>query len=322
MKNIDDLLRQSSAPTPRRELSADFTQNTLHKLAEPRRRFSRIKETFRMKFATFTRAHKPAAIALALLGTVVISGTASAATIGWPNVVALLSGQKNLSDGSRVVQVDTKNCRFITALNITKTKTSPNSTYYYRVKPASPLTNEQITQMVQGNCDSEAESVLNQQAITQITGKSPYDGTSGLVGGYIDNVITAISPSSVSVKFTMPMVQNNKQVYKNYAQTFNHIDPKIIVIDKGKQISLSDLHVGDHIALSYRATGDALLHSETTAPGDINTDETTLAIVVKDSPSITAMLQYRAHNSTDFEEVTPCSSQPTGYCNIEQLNTK
>lgn len=321
MKDLDKPL-QASAPAPCRELRADFTATTLAKLAEYKHtKLGHLKETFTMRFAKFARAHKPATIAAAVIGLIVISGTASAATIGWPNVLALFSGQKTFTDGSRVVKVETKNCQFVTAINVTKPRTGNDGVYYYRVKADSHFSNDQITQMVQGFCDEEAEGKLNTQALEQITGADA-NLNHDLVGGYIDNVITAISPTTLTVNFSVPVGSANGTSYRNAILTFNHIDPHAVVLYKGTQIAFGDLKVGDHISYNYHATGDALNHSETMSPWQLNTNEATLAIIIKNTADMTAAMKYQQHNGTDFQEVTPCATGPNGYCTIEELNKK
>lgn len=314
MKDIEELL-QTNAPGPRRELTADFTASTLHKLAErPSTKFGRLKETLIMRFATFTRAHKPATIVAAVIGLIVISGTASAATIGWPNFSVLFGGQKTNSDGSRVVQIDTKNCTFINALNVTQKRTNDNI-YYYRIKAGANLSNDQVTQLVRSQCEIEQESALNTQLLAQF---SHNHNQTDVIGGYIDNVITAITPTSIAVDMTVP----DGATATTHHLTYTHIDPDAIVMSAGKVIPLNDLKVGDHISVSYRATGDARDHSETTAPWDINPDQATLVTIIKIPAYIGESLMFQRHNNKDFEEVTPCTSQPDGYCTIEQLNKK
>jgi hypothetical protein len=318
MKDIDKLL-EANAPVPKRELGADFTATTLAKLADGKpTKLGRIKETFTMRFATFARAHKPAAIAAAVIGLIVISGTATAATVGWPNVLALFAGQKTFTDGSRVIKVETKNCQFVTALNVTKQRTGKDGEYYYRIKADSKLTNEQVTSMVQGQCDMEAEAQLNMDALKAVIGEH----NTSYIGAYVDNTITAISPTSVSIAFDMPVSSNDGTSYHHTELTFNHIDPNVLILDMGEHKVWSDLKVGDHIAFSYRAIGDALSHSEDMPLWKLNTDEATIAIVMKNPSDVTQALQFQRYHGTEIEEVTPCDKQPDGYCTIQELNQK
>jgi hypothetical protein len=87
---------------------------------------------------------------------------------------------------------------------------------------------------------------------------------------------------------------------------------------KTGKLPFSDLKVGDHVAYSYRATGDALTHSETTAPNEVDYSQQTLLMVVKNTPNITAAIDYQKYSGKDFHEVTPCHKTPNGYCTFEQ----
>jgi hypothetical protein len=85
-------------------------------------------------------------------------------------------------------------------------------------------------------------------------------------------------------------------------------------------MTLSDLKVGDHISFSYRATGYALDHSETMPLWELNTDETTIALIMKNPSDISQALQFQRYHGSEIQEVTPCNKQPSGYCTIEELN--
>jgi hypothetical protein len=318
MKHFDDMMRQH-APRPRRELRANFTKDTLSKLAQPphKRSFGLTMENITMHFKTFTRLHRPAAIALAVIGTIVISGTATAATLGWPNVLAIFGSEQKLSDGSRIVQVDTKNCHFATAMNMIQQRNSPDSTYYYKVNADSKLTNEELTRIVQGYCDMEAQSFQNMAAL-----KSEGHHFASVVGGAIDNVITAITPDSLTVKFDMPIAKDNKVTVETHSMTFTHIDPNAAIFDRGNRISFSDLRVGDHIALSYQAGGDAWLRAETPRFWESSPDEMSVVLIFKNTADMSAALKYQQYQNTDFEEVAKCDKNPSGYCTVEQLNQK
>ena len=313
---LDDMLR-AHAPRPRRELRAQFTKDTLSKLTEPpyRRTFGDTMESITMRLRTFTHLHKPAAIALAVIGTIVISGTATAATLGWPNVLAIFGSEQKLDDGSRIVQVDTKNCHFVTALNVTKQRDTPDSTYYYKVKAESKLTNEELTRIVQGYCDMEAQSALNTAAL-----KKEGHHFANVVGGYIDNVITAITPDSLSVTFTMPTVADGKNVIETHSMTYTHIDPNAAIFDRGRRINLSDLHVGDHVAISYQAGGEAWERANTARFWESSPDEMSVVLIFKNTADMSAVFKYQQYQNTDFEEVAKCDKNPSGYCTVEQLN--
>ncbi len=308
MKTIDELLATSASAKPRRALRADFTNQITHHIASHPRKTGVlvIWERSIMKFFT-----KPA-LAIATVGaTLAIGGTAYAAIDGW-NISALFGGQQNLPGGDRIVRVDTDNCTYISALNFLTHNTEPN-TLYYKVKANSKLTNEQVVQMARGNCFTQQQAEFDQAVFNSVLNTPQNKGK--IVGGYIDSVITAISPTSISIESDIPMGPEIKKV----KQTFNHIDPNVLVYSSPHKIAYSSLKIGDHVSVSYRASGDALLHSETIAPDQINAGEQVLVTINKNTPDMAAAVSYQKYNQTEFEQVVPCTVQSSGYCTLDEL---
>lgn len=301
--NIDDLLSRAGNATPRRNLRADFTERTInHITAHPRKAWWRSPREICMKVLD-----KPAMAIAALVTTVAISGTAYAAVVNWPNITAMFSGEQP-TNGGRIVQVDTKNCsNHVSAFNVTQPAGQRDtSTRYFKVKDGSKLTNGQVTQMVLGNCEQDAQSDVLMQKLQQ--------RQDGVVGGYIDNEITAISANSITLEADIPIGEHVQHVKK----TFNRIDPNVAVYYKADTLKFSDLKVGDHVGYAYRATGDALTHSETLAPSDLNTDEATIVLMTKNTPAATAAVNYQKYLGNEFEEVVKCNKTPSGFCTAEE----
>lgn len=307
--SIDAQLKDSGNAKPRRGLRTDFTQTTINYIAaHPRRSWLPRPKEILMKLLD-----KPALTIAGLVVTVAISGTAYAAVVNWPNISAMFGGEQT-TPGGRIVKVDTTNCRTDNAFTITKPKEQRGGPRYFKVKDGSTLTNEQITQMVLGNCEQGAQSDVS-QAINKEIEKNPANkGT--LVGGYIDNTITAISPTSITVEGTYP---SGPQLVP-FKHVFSRIDPEVIVYYKADKLAFSDLRVGDHISLAYRATGNALLHSETTPYNTLNTDEATIAVIVKNTPNITAAIDFQKYFGLEFEEVVACDKTPTGFCTVSEYH--
>ena len=303
--NVDAKLRSGNA-RPRRELRADFTQTISdHIQAHPRHRRMSAQEFF-MKLLD-----KPAMAIAALVVAVVISGTAYAAA-NWPNITAIFGGEQQTPQG-RIVKVDTANCHSETAFTVTKPTDQRGGPRYFRIKDGSKLTNDQVTQMVKGQCEQGAQSDVLLDKM-----KQNYHGDN-VIGGYIDNTITALSATSITLASDIPMgISPNKVEVRHVVKTFNHIDPAVQIYYKTDTLQLSDLKVGDHIAFAYRATGDALQHSETMSPAEVNTDETTIVMIVKNTPDAVAAVNYQKYLGSEFEEVTPCKSTPSGYCTAEE----
>jgi len=306
-KDLDGIFKRAPI-TPRRKLSAQFTHQVIHHLNEqPRQsRLSYIKEFLQMKLIA-----KPAIALAAVIACVAIGSTSYAAVGGWSGIQALFGGEKKV-DNARIVTVDTHNCTITSALNIASHDKKAQSIYYYRVINGSKLTNKQIVQFVQGYCEGNdpAHSALDIQSELN---KNPLNqGT--VVGGYIDSVVTAISSSSISIRSDVP----TGDTIETFNQTFPRIDPNVIVYSGKQRLTLADIHVSDHIALSYRASGDALAHSETIRPDQIDTSAQVVVAISKNSPDLTAAVNYQKYNGKEFEQVTPCSTDASGFCNAEQ----
>ncbi len=313
MTDIEKLFARSGGPKPHRPLRAEFTHNVIDRVSQrPRHRgIARIMEVHHMKLFT-----KPMIATAALVVAVVASGTVAFAAVGgWPGVSALFGGQHDLPNGDRIVRVDTDNCLDPHAFNMPELekRQDKHNTMYYRLKAGSKLTNEQVVQMVRGNCFAQEQATFDQKALQTALDKNPLNKNT-VVGGYIDSEVTAINDTSISIKSVIPY---NTEL-RTINQTFNHIDPDVFVYQSPNRLTLKDIKVGDHVSIKYRATGDALSHSETITPDRINTDQQVIVAIFKNTADATAAVDYEKYNGSEFEQVAPCD-QNGGYCTYEQL---
>ncbi|QQS18641.1 hypothetical protein IPL68_00900 [Candidatus Saccharibacteria bacterium] len=170
---------------------------------------------------------------------------------------------------------------------------------------------EQVAQMIQGKCefDAQTNNGVRQSALDAYNASHPTDKET-LVGGYANEIITAITPNSLSTHGEM---QYNGTLRK-YDLTFLNISPDAIVGEKSQNNGWSSLRVGDSIAYVYRAKGKALANSEITPPWELNTDEATIVYVEKNPTNVRAYFDFTNHFGIDFEEVVPCQQGPGGYC--------
>lgn len=312
MKNVETLLEKNSNK-PTRELQRDFTQNIVNYLDEhpSKTRVSLLKEFLTMKFYA-----KPIIAMFAIVTVAAAGGTAYAAVGGWPGIQAFFGGQKKVTN-ARIVTVETKNCAITSAFNATS-KDHQQDAYYYKVKDNSKLTNEQVVQMVLGNCelDKSAQKTLD---VTAELDKNPLNKDS-VVGNYVDSVVTAISNSSITIKSDIPVADGDQTHIQTYTQTFPNIDPDVVVYSGMQRLSLADVNVGDHVAISYRADADTLAHSESTIPGSVDGSKQVLVTIAKNSPNFSAAINFQKYNGKEFEQVVPCSTDVSGYCTAEQFN--
>lgn len=308
MKEIEELLTKSNAK-PARNLKASFRKDIVNYLDDnPRRtRMSMIKEFLSMKFYP-----KPVIAIFAIITFAAAGSTAYAAVGGWPGIQALFGGQEKV-ENARIVKVDTKNCTIMSSFNITS-KEQEQGSYYYKVKDDSKLTNEQVVQMVHGYCEQDRSSKTTLDILTELN-KNPLNKDT-VVGNYIDSKVTAISSSSISLESDIPVGTE----VKTFQQTFSQIDPQVIVYEGMKRLSLSDIKVGDRVSVSYRASGDALTHSESTIAA--SGEGQVIVTIAKNSKDFTASVNYQKYNGKEFEQVIPCSEDSSGYCNAEQYHRK
>jgi len=291
---------------PRRKLSQDFTENILHKLENPPQedRFLHFKELFTMNLLK-----KPATVVVAIVACMALGGTSYAAVGGWSGIQAFFGGEKKV-DNARIVTVNTDNCTITSAFNVgTHNK---QSTYYYRVINNSKLTNDNIVHIAKGYCESSVQSQTTFNLQSELS-KNPLNQNT-VVGNYVDSIVTAISGSGITIRSDWPIGDSIKTI----TQTFPQIASDVIVYSGTQRLSLNDIHVGDHVSLSYRATGDALTHSETIRPDEVNTKDQVVVSISKNSPDFTAAVDYQKYNGKEFEQVVPCSTHADGFCNAEQ----
>lgn len=290
------MLRQS-AVRPSRKLRANFTEHIIQQISEhPRQvgRMAHIKEMIQMKLM-----HKPIMAALAGFVVIAATGTTYAAVSGWP--LALFSGQKNLADSGRIVSIDTKNCGGVSAYG-TKIE-SKDHRVYFKIKAGSKLTNEQVTEMVQGNCEINEQTALTTGQIKQELDKNPANKNAVLMGDYVDSTVTAISDAGISLELASPIYGDER----NVAQTFRSIDPNVVVYYLGNpptRLSLKDINVGDHVSIVYRAKEAGLTQTEV-APDQLKTDNQIVVSIIKNPKTITTAVNYQRYFGHEFEPVAP-----------------
>lgn len=311
MKDVETLLKNSGGAKPRRGLGADFTNNVTSYLAQnPRVSWrKRLKENIKMKW--FTR---PAIAVATIAFTVIAGGSAYAAVGGWPGVAALFSSQQDMADGSRIVKVDTKNCKYANVFTYANPSIEQDA-WYYRVKPGSKLTNEQIVQMVQGNCFVQEQVEFDKEVISEALSSNPLNAN--VVGGYIDSVVTGISPTSISIRSVVPYYNRGETQpqLKTIEQTFDNIASDVLVYENTNKISLGNVKVGDHVSVKYRAAGN----ESALSPDSIDPSKQVVVAVVKNTGDLTAAVDYQKYNGHEFEQVAPCETHPSGYCTLDEL---
>lgn len=304
MKDIDERLKQN-APNPRRSLGAYFTSNIIEKFeAQPRKikLRERFKEFFRMKFA-----HKPIAIVAAAIAIISVGGAGYAAAIyTFPGLSTHTIEQRILSNGNRVVKIDSKACDGGPVPNYAVGRTLDDMTnnidrhrnYYYEVKKGSKLTNDQISSLVKGQCEMGLYADFSKGVVIPELAKNPANKRWGMalpghkdcylntctdganiLEGYGDSIITAISPASISFK---SMMQDSSHLHQPIEPTFI-VDPQVLAYDMISRVPLESLHVGDHVAFMTRWSK---LYYQYNNSSDIPANEQTVIALLKTTPNM------------------------------------
>lgn len=313
MKQLEQRLHSSASPEPERPLSADFTARISGQLAGkpwPAKRRPKWKEYLQMKL------HKPAIATAAILATVALGGTAYAAVGGINGIRAFFTSEQPTKDGGRIVQLGTHACPRVDAFNITNKNRTDYQPYYVRVKAGSKLSNQQIVHIIEGVCQADAEGTINGAAMQQI--ESRPENKDKLVAGYADSVVLAASKSSLTIRSEVPYYTKNSPEIHSVTQTYTHIDTNAVVIDQGKTVGFDTLTAGDHIAITYRPNDASGGMSEAVGPDKIDPDSVTIVAATRLTQAMQDYFNYSRYQAHDFEQVVPCSSTPSGYCNVEE----
>ena len=312
-------MKTAPSQEPARPLRSDFTQVTLRHARLAKKRHARKLHYLLVSHKRKGLAPIPLqkfAVGLALFALVAgIGGTTYAITNGgWSGIKALFGGEQKIAH-ARIVTVNVEHCDSVNPFNITEKHRNPNTPRYYKIADNSTVTNADVVAMVKADCDASYDAALNTPVTNQINNLP--ENKDKLVGGYLDNEITALGANTITIK-----LQANEAFGKNVRQTFANINlSTLTVIAHGKIISFGELKVGDHVAVSYRASANLRAHSETTAPEDIDASQQQLAILTV-LPYTRAFFDYQKNYGKTFEQVAPCNKTPIGYCTLGQYQSK
>lgn len=312
MSDIDDFLH-NLRPNPRRGLNPDFTKRVITEVQE---RPLTDSFTTTCKKVIAMNVRKPTIVVASFVAMlIVLGGTAYATTEGFTQLPSFLSAIFRSdtpvadTDGDRIVTIDTKVCTIEHWDEAAQQLSRENSTFYYLIHKSSKLTNEQVTQMVQGNCEFADVTTADRGVMAELEQLNSANKNS-IIGGYVNDKITVLTPTSLSLRTEM----NYNGEIKTIDSTYTHIDPAVIVADSSGKLMWDNLKVGDSVAVKYRASGDALAHSESILSWQNDTEHMTVVYVYKNSPNVAASFDYTKYYGIDFEQVIPCTGKPSGYC--------
>lgn len=314
MNDIEQLLSSDSSPKPRRELSSDFTAQIIdHITVNPVRRRS-LKEYFVMNL------HKPAFAAVTIaLGVILLGGTAYATTDGFTKLPSFLNvfvtSEQQTQDGGKIVTLNTKSCATERWDDQRKSLSTADETLYYRINPKSNISAKDLAQWLQGECELSANAQHRTEiVIPELEQRDLLNKTQQVVGGYMDDEITAISPSSVTLVTKMPFVGATPQESKTITTTtvYDTIAPNILVEEDGRTIAWSDLKVGDSVSVIYRTAA----WNESFTPEQSKSLPKTLVYVSRNAPNVASAARLSREHYFEFEQVKPCVDNSRDFCSL------
>ena len=293
MKDIDELLKINK-PTPNRKLRTNFTQTIIERVEQPREKQSwltRVKGVLEVKLI-----QKPAMFVAGIIAIAAISGTAYAAIANWPAISTIISGEKTLKSGNRVVKVVAENCEYTKALHGAPT----NKTAYYEVKKDSHFTNKQVVSMIQGICE---EDVMNKIVNEHITSQHKiYEGKKGVIGSRLLRV-EAINSGSITLS---PDPQYNKDMDTIYDKKVTYaVASDVKTFNYDSPVAPQTIKVGDTVAV---VTSDSRNISTETPDYKENPATTTVDVIVEMKPLSGNPNLFYANLGSEFVRVEPAKN--------------
>jgi hypothetical protein len=285
---------------PRRELSTDFTPNTLQMATANKHPGYRF-------LLGVPALHKAGAAAVVIVA-VLLTGGVYAAT-HWPEITAKFGSDNALPTGNHVIGVDTTNCNYFQVRP--DTAVSSKQKIYYEIKKDSSLSTKQIVDMVQGICESNLANAYVNEVVEKYTDKKV------ISGGVYD--IAEISPDSITVKYNKQYLVGN--VINDNTITYKKFATDMRVFDGNRQVNISDLKVGDSVQLVARDEHALPTEADRDNPNHWTDPDliTILNIVRVPSPTASPMTFF-LHLGKDFVRTEPCKDGPGGFCRAYQFD--
>jgi len=257
--------------------------------------------------------HKPIFAVLTAAVVVGLGGTTYAAIGGIDSITALFGGAKQLPS-SRIVKVDLQNCHDVNAFNVVTGTGKGNAPRYYEVQANAHVSDQQMVSMARSICRASYNPQMQQSALASI--QNMPQNRDKLVGN-AEGTIVALTGHSMDIRVSGNVTSDRQP----FVEHFTSLDPELAVFDaSGMQQKLPTLQVGDVVYSEYRASGDALVSSETMPLNRIDWSKQTLVVVFKQSPDAAVYDQYQKLVSNhSVQQVVPCHATASGYCTFEQL---
>lgn len=312
----------SKKQTPARPLRSDFTAYTLNHARVAQKRAARWRKSPvhtpsiapRKEAMIMKLIHKPILAILAVLVVAGVTGTAyAAANGGLSSITALFSGAKRLKD-ARIVSVEVKNCHDVNAFNVVGGTGDGHAVRYYKVQDSANISDEQVVALAQSICRASYNPEADKKIMDEVSQRPE---NKDLLRGNAKGTITALDGQTIALQVSDDTTRSRQPFTERMP-----VSPDLVVLDgSGIQKSISSLKVGDVIYSSYRATGDALTKSETTATDQVDGGQQVLVFAYKQTPDQAVYDKFqKLSNTKAIEQVAPCKTTDSGYCTFDELH--
>jgi hypothetical protein len=294
MKDIDKLLTQHK-PQPKRELTPAFAAATIEQIKE--------RKTQRKTWFKRLSSHRPAfktSFALLLLA-VTTGGTAAALTL-WPRAEVDKLYTKALPNGSQMIAIGSKNCRWGDQ-NVILNPSKKDYTYYEIRKGASVSVDELISS-VKAACEED-----NNYAVTYtLIQKLPKHDAMNTVAHKVE----AIDGDSVTVSLDP---HYNSKMYLRRDHVTYRFAKGAAAYDGYNKASLQDIKKGDTIVMVGRdISGRSSEEPGNNSPWTQHPENIRLLYVVKVPPLSGDPSIFTSAFAVDIVRLEPCTTDPSGFC--------
>jgi hypothetical protein len=256
----------SKAATPKRALSTNFTQQTLHRSLQAKKRLERtrqIKGLFIMSKPSFMKQPIGVLVAIAL---VVASGAGVYAAMNWFN------GDIKVTSDDSIMTVDVSECQsdmFLPGSEVTDKKN-----VQFKILGTPHIDAQTLQKRLLADCEfTSVQEFYAKQGVSAIT-------------GYQSSVVKNIDSYTITLEQFWIGAFTDK--------TFS-IQSDTSFYDKGTAVNKSDLKVGDTVVYTYEST-----------PGqeDVNSMDTVTSVksVFKTQHDTKQMMQYSGKTKAFYPE--------------------
>ncbi|HSW74445.1 MAG TPA: hypothetical protein VLG16_01100, partial [Candidatus Saccharimonadales bacterium] len=271
MKDLEERLRGHPAK-PVKPLTSTFNASVISELkGKPH------KQMFN-KLRALTPRHLSKAGLVAVVSFVIIGGSAAAFTL-WPRPTATQTLTKELPSGNHIVGIDTTSCDYTGTIDGTQHIPTGTHHVYYEVKQGSSLTDNQIRDGVQGDCELN----MDNNAITAMIYASHFDKLKGMESTNVYTV-NAITANNITVT---PDSHYNSKDYTLQPNTTYQINSDAKVQNEDSPARLSDIKAGDSVMMVVQDTS-----GKTDQPGapwySLNHPEVIRVLGIMKVPALTA----------------------------------